>query len=124
MSSLDKSFERALAAAAGADAEQGPKLVPGVEYFIPTRADVEALSVGDLALDAFGKRAEVVKIVARKPDVKGKLFVIFETTFGPHSTITADMKEDELVRTVALTKHHTSAQLAQIEKMLLRRRRP
>lgn len=46
---------------------------------IPTRRQVEGLQVGDLALDCAGNKAEVVEILGRGKDAKGRAYVKYVT---------------------------------------------
>jgi len=89
--------------------------------YIPTRQDVESLKVGDMALNCFGRQAEVVEISFRGTDLKGKQFVGVKLDFGPNSTITQSFKEDELVRHVGTSAKYTSHQLDVIEAEMLAR---
>lgn len=86
--------------------------------FIPTRNQVESLTVGQSALNCFGNYAEVVSISGRGVDVNGRAYVCFNLRFGPHSTISQSYKEGELVRTTALSREFTSAQLDTIERKM------
>jgi hypothetical protein len=86
---------------------------------IPTRGQVEALQVGDLALDCFGKFNPVTDIYGRGTDIKGKRYVCFYTRLDDHASISGSYKEGELVRTVPLCSKHTSAQLDQLEQRSL-----
>lgn len=83
---------------------------------IPTRAQVQNLTVGAFALNCFGNFAEVVSISGRGNDINGKAYVCFALRLGPHSTISQSYKEGELVRTTALSREYTSAQLDEIER--------
>jgi hypothetical protein len=84
---------------------------------IPTRAEVENLEAGDLALDCFGKYRRVTRVHGRGNDVKGRAYVCFYTEFTPgRSEMSGSYKEGELVRTVRLTRDHTSAELDRLER--------
>ncbi len=86
---------------------------------LPSRAEVLNLRPGDLALDCFGRWAKVVSISARGFDTRRRAYVCFYLQFGSRgSTISASMKESELVRTVALTRLYDSAELDAIERQL------
>lgn len=84
---------------------------------VPSKVDVEKLKVGDAALDAFGRYSRVVEVFARGIDVHGKAYVCFKTDFGPGATMTASMKEDELVRHAGL--RQSSAELDRIEREMV-----
>jgi hypothetical protein len=86
---------------------------------IPTRQQVEALQVGDLALDCFGHLNPVTDIYGRGTDIKGKHYVLFYTRLDDHGSISGGYKEGELVRTVPLCSKYTSAQLDQLEQRIL-----
>lgn len=85
---------------------------------IPTRTQVQNLTVGQLALNCFGNYAEVVSITGQGNDINGKAYVCFTLRFGPHSTISQSYKEGELVITTALSREYTSAQLDMIERKM------
>ena len=68
--------------------------------YIPTRTDIESLTVGDMAMDCFGHMRPVAEVNFRGIDLRGKAYVDFRLDFGPHSTITQIYREDELVRHV------------------------
>jgi len=91
----------------------------GLEFFVPSRAEVEAVEVGSLAIDCFGNWKPVVEILHRGPDIVGKLFVHYTVPFGDNgSTITHSIKEGELVRTVPLSCKYTANELRDIEEAL------
>lgn len=85
-------------------------------YFIPSADDVASLSVGDLALDCFGRWSKVTEISCRRTDISGRAFVLFSTKYGPTSSITGSYKVGELVRTVHLSSRHLSVELTRIEQ--------
>jgi len=87
--------------------------------YIPTRTDIESLKVGDMALNCFGREAEVVEVSFRGNDLNGKAYVGLKVEFGPHSTITQSYKEDELVRHVGTSAKFNSHQLDLIEAEML-----
>lgn len=86
-------------------------------YFIPTREYVMSLKVGDMAPDCFGKLAKVTSVYAQRDDINGKAFVCYYTAFGETSTISASLKEGELLRHCGL--RHTSDEISQIEREML-----
>jgi len=86
--------------------------------FMPTRADIEALGLGDLALNAFGQYARVVEISTRGVDTAGALFVCYYTEQSPTSRMSMSMKEGEIVRTVALSFAHRSAEIEDMEQRM------
>ena len=85
---------------------------------VPDAAQVAALSVGDLAIDCFGKLREVVEINYRGTDLNGKTFVGYSTEFGPHSSITASMKDGEIVATAALTGQYKSVEIWEAQRRI------
>lgn len=89
--------------------------------YIPTRTDIESLSVGNKAMDCFGKMNEVVKVEHKGLDINGKLFVCYATWFSHATSISMSMKEDELVRHVGTGAKFNSHQLDDIEREMLAR---
>lgn len=85
-------------------------------YFIPTRDFVEDLKVGDIAPSSIGGWRTVKQITYRGDDVNGKAYVGYYVDFGNGSTLSHSIKEGELVRTLATSNHHTSAELDLIER--------
>jgi len=83
---------------------------------IPTREQIEALKVDDLALDCFGRWSRVARISRRGVDAKGRAYVIFYTDLGRYSWISGDYTEGVLVRTLPLSRKYTSAELDRIEQ--------
>ena len=67
--------------------------------WMPKRAELEALRVGDEAPDCFGTLARITKIYAAQEDVNGKFFICYYTQFGPSSHISNSLKEGEILRT-------------------------
>jgi|WetSurMetagenome_2_1015567.scaffolds.fasta_scaffold494268_1 hypothetical protein len=91
--------------------------VEGINYFVPTRKEVEELREGDAALDCFGKLRRVMRITYRGVDIYGRAYVGFYTAFGENGgSISHSYKEGELVRTVALSNRYTSAECDRIEQ--------
>jgi len=86
---------------------------------VPTRKEIEAIEVGTMALDCFGKLAKVVAVSAKREDIHGKLFCCYNTDFGPGSSISMSQKEDKLTRTVAASNRYKSAELDVIEAEIL-----
>lgn len=86
--------------------------------YIPTRSEIEAMQVGDMAMDCFGKKANVSQITVKSEDVNGKLFVHYYTDSANGRT-SMSMKEDELVRHVGTSAKFTSHQLDLIETEML-----
>lgn len=89
------------------------------DALVPTRSFIAGLKVGDLAPDFSGRMAEVVRIAARKEDISGKLFVLYETRLGPTSTVTNSLKEDKIQRSLALTSRLNSAELDALEREIV-----
>ena len=81
----------------------------GVLIVTPTRAEVQALSVGDMAPDCFGRVARVVEIFGRGDDVQGRAYACYYTEFGPGSSISGSVKEGATVATVPLTAKYCQA---------------
>lgn len=77
------------------------KVIDGVLVVIPTREQVQALTVGDLAPDCFGRWAKVTRVYGQQDDMSGKAFVCYYTEFGEHSTVSNSMKEGEVCLTTA-----------------------
>ncbi|MGE0131935.1 MAG: hypothetical protein AB7U82_27945 [Blastocatellales bacterium] len=71
----------ARAYAEAADVLEGKAVEP--EYFIPTRAQVEAVGVGDLMPNCFGTLKEVVTVRYRGDDTEGKAYVGVMLDNGP-----------------------------------------
>lgn len=90
----------------------------GIVPFVPTLADVESLEVGDSAPFCFGW-SRVVSIAYRGTDVNGKAFVGYDVIFGHNATISESIKQDRLVRSVALTRTLNSAECDALERHLL-----
>ncbi|MEN6533253.1 MAG: hypothetical protein ABFD89_06290 [Bryobacteraceae bacterium] len=83
--------------------------IDGVLVTRPTRADVESLSVGDLAPDVFGRMAPVSEVFARGDDINGRAYACYYTRFGERGGISGSIKEGEPVGTVpATSKWHTT----------------
>lgn len=88
-------------------------------YLIPTRSQVESLHVGDMAINPFGKMAEVTEVFARGVDVKGRAYICYYTRTGTETgSMSNSMTEGELVRTVPLTFKYTSVELDRIERAM------
>ena len=94
--------------------------MPEAVYLIPTREQVESLSVGDFALDCWGRLAEVTQVTYRDVDVNGRLFVGYYTRSLAGGEVSQSIKEGRLVRTLAVCCIHTSAELDAIERRLLK----
>ncbi len=86
--------------------------------YFPTREDIDALEVGDMAPNAFGELAEVVDVSARRDDIHGARFVCYSTRFGPTSSMTMSLKQDAVARTVALCNVLNSAEIDALEQRL------
>lgn len=82
---------------------------------VPTREDIEAIRVGDLALDAFGRYSVVTEITAKREDIAGRLFCHYYTTFGDRAQMSMGQKEGELVRHAGTHRVGDSATLRHIE---------
>jgi len=88
--------------------------------FIPDRGVIEYLKPGDLAIDCFGRAAEVVEIAYRGETRDGRSYIGFYTRLGDHSTVSQSYVEGRLVRTIPLTGWFTSHELDEIEQRLLK----
>ena len=99
------------------------KRKPDLTYFMPTRAQIEGLKVGDEAFDGFGHKRKVTKITNKGFDIKGKLYVCFYTEFGDFSSMSQSYKEDELLLTTKLCSQHTSVELMDIQREMRINRR-
>lgn len=58
-----------------------------------TREFVAGIEVGGVAPDAWGRDREVVKVSAKREDVDGNLFCVFEVRLSPTSTLLTSVKE-------------------------------
>lgn len=85
---------------------------------LPTRAEIEALKVGDQAPDCFGRMAKVTDILYRGIDTKDRYFVGYYTKHGDNGKISMSMKEGCIARTVGFTVRYTSAQIDALERTL------
>lgn len=88
---------------------------PNALIFMPDRAYIEALKVGDYAPNSFGRMCEVVEITYRGLDVNGRLFVCYYTAFGRDARISHSLKEGRIDRTVALSNRYSSADIDRLE---------
>lgn len=78
----------------------------------PLRAEIQALKVGDLAPDCFGRMSEVIDIFGRGDDIKGKAYVCYNTAFGsPGGKCSMSLKEGEISRDVQTTRFATSDEI-------------
>jgi hypothetical protein len=79
-------------------------IVDGLLVVRPTRAQIEALQVGDIGLDCFGHIARVKEIFARGICEKdGRSFVCTYLEFGDNrGSISHSFKEGEIVPTIPL----------------------
>jgi hypothetical protein len=93
------------------------------QIYIPTRAEIQSLEVGDLAPDCFGQWRRVTKIYGRGDDRNGKAYVCYYTEFGPTSSISNSIKEGEIHRSVALTGKFTSHELDEMKQKHLENKR-
>lgn len=87
-----------------------------VGYYMPTREEVEGLKVGDLAPDCFGRWRTVQSIHAQTDDMRGRAFVCYVTASPSGNGGTSNsLKEAELLRSLEVTRLHTSAECDRIE---------
>lgn len=82
-------------------------------YHMPTVEECDALSVGDLAPDPWGRMREVTKIRHRGNDINGNRFVGYTVRLIDGAGVTMSFKEGHLTRHVCL--NHTAAELREIE---------
>lgn len=79
------------------------QIIDGVTIYKPTLEDVQSLQVGDLVPDCFNRLKPVSRIYHRGTDINGKAYVLFYTQQGENSQMSGDLKEDEIVITLAFT---------------------
>ena len=90
-----------------------------LDYYLPKRDDIQNFSVGQWAVDCFGKLGIITDIFGRGNDTTGRAYICYYVQFGPHSTISRSLKENELVRTVPLCNKFKSFELDAIEAYLV-----
>jgi len=83
----------------------------------PNRQDLEALKLGDYALNPFGSFAKIVEISFRGTDINGKYYVGYYTEFGKNGSISNSIKEGEILPTVAITGEYNRIQLLDFEAL-------
>lgn len=87
--------------------------IDGILITCPTREDVEALKVGDLAPNCFGGMAIVKEITYRGVNLKGKAYVGYYAAFGDNNgSISGSLIENQTVSTVPLINRYHQACLA------------
>ena len=91
---------------------------PEPEVFAPTRAEVQGLEVGDLALACWGTWQTVTRIYAAGFTPDGLAYALFYTRTDTGSEISCDYTEGRICRTVPLCNRHTSADLDRMERLL------
>lgn len=92
-----------------------------MNFYIPTKQQIQSYQVGDLAPNCFGE-GRITEIYAKQQNVQGKWFICYYTQLREGSTISHSLTEDKLDRTLALSKNYTSHQLDDIERQLLKER--
>jgi hypothetical protein len=85
---------------------------------IPRCEGVKGLEVGDNVIDCFGKVRQVAEITIKSNDIFGKAFVCFYVDWGNGTRCSGSYKQDQLVRTCALSSLYTSHELDDIEAYL------
>lgn len=89
-----------------------------IYFHLPTKEYVQNLSIGDQALDCFGRLKTVSRITTKQEDGEGNLFVIYYTRTNSNSEMSMSQKEGELTRTVAVSNHYSSNEIDVIEKKM------
>jgi len=107
-----KSMEQNEARAKEATMRQ--QTIDGILVTRPTRQDIAALEVGDLAPDCFGGMSVVTEIFGRGEDIHGDLYVCYYTKHGENGAISGSMTQDETVPTVPVTRRWQRAQSATV----------
>ncbi len=95
--------------------------IEGINIWIPTRHEINAIRIGDRALDCFGHERKVVAITALADDIHGKRYICYYTEFGAGrdgSRISNSAKESQLSRTLATSNRFTSTELDMLEVSL------
>ena len=77
-----------------------------MKAFKPTKEWIENLTVGDFALNCFGRLEKVAKITYRGTNIHGKRFVGYHLDHGHNSTMSESSTEDSVQPTLALTKEY------------------
>ena len=91
----------------------------GADVFMPTTEEVEAIEIGVLAPDAFGRIRRVERIFGRGTDIHGRAYVCYHTDFGNGSTMSNGLTAGVVLRSVALCNRMNSAEIDKLEGVLL-----
>lgn len=81
---------------------------------LPSREEVTETQPGEEILTVWGRRQTVTEVYGRGDDMKGRAYVCGYATDGS-GTISASMKEGELIRTLPVTQILNSAECDEIE---------
>jgi hypothetical protein len=79
------------------------QVIDGITIYKPTAEDINALQIGDLVPDCFGRLKPVERIYARGTDRYGKVYVLFYTKQSETSSMSGDLHEDQIVLTLENT---------------------
>jgi len=95
------------------------KVFGGLSIVRPTRQEIEALKVGDIAQDCFGNFVPVTSITYRGEDVNGKLFVGCYVKLGksPAAQISCSFKEGEIDPTMPLIEAFSRVESIDFDRM-------
>jgi hypothetical protein len=85
--------------------------------FMPDRAYIERLAVGDLARNCFGSLDRIVEITFRGEDSDGHMYVGYYTRFGRDGRVSHSIKQDRIDRTIALTNRYSAADIDALERL-------
>jgi hypothetical protein len=90
----------------------------GALAFVPTRAFIETLQVGDFAPNGFGQVRTVQSIAYRGVDVNGAAYVGYYVGYGASGTISHSLKEGQVVRSLRLCQMLNSSEIDALEGYL------
>lgn len=92
----------------------------GALAFVPTRAFIESLQVGDFAPNAFGRVGVVTSIAYRGVDINGAAYVGYYVTNGKDSQgqASCSLKEGQILRSLRLCQLLNSAEIDALEGYL------
>jgi hypothetical protein len=84
----------------------------------PTTDEIDAMAEGDMAINPFGRMAEIVEIRYRGIDVNGRAFCGYTVRQSETSVITMSRKADCVTRTVGLGRRYNSRETDALEERL------
>ena len=87
-----------------------------VSAYMPTKEDIFNITVNSMAPDCFGKMAKVTRVHGAGIDINGKHYVCYYTEFGANGSISNSLKEDTILRTVAMSCAFTSHEIDCFER--------